>query len=391
MKIIFSGGGTLGPVMPLLAVVEATKRLSDKATKLVWVGTHEGPERKLIEARGIRFYAIPAVKLRRYLSLQTLLAPFQFIAACAAAWKILQREKPDVLVSAGGFVSVPVHWAGWILRIPSVVHQQDIAVGLANRLIMPLAKKVTSAFIALRGAEKIGNPVRKEILEGSKDEAVRIFDLDPSVRTVLILGGGTGALPLNQIVADAAPELTQFCNLIHITGFNRVVPLSTPPLFSNSRAAPAAPCGCLGAAWYARRRERRELENNNAHFTRRYHQFPFMDKELPHALAVADLVVTRAGLSTLSELAALGKPAIIVPIPHSHQEKNAEFFAKHGGALLLRQEVTRGPDLVVHIRTLLGDSGRTEEMGKRMATLSRPDAAERLARIILDIHSPFGV
>ena len=145
-KILFSGGGTLGPVVPLLAVWDQIVKRSPVPVEAVWVGTPDGPERNVVKKKGLRFISLSAPKLRRYFALQTLVLPFIFAAAFFRAFYLLKKERPSVVISAGGYTSVPIHLAAWLLRIVAFVHQQDVVVGLTNKIIAPKATSVTCAF-----------------------------------------------------------------------------------------------------------------------------------------------------------------------------------------------------------------------------------------------------
>jgi UDP-N-acetylglucosamine--N-acetylmuramyl-(pentapeptide) pyrophosphoryl-undecaprenol N-acetylglucosamine transferase len=232
-----------------------------------------------------------------------------------------------------------------------LIHQQDAVPGLANKLLVPFAQKITVAlpdtvrsFPAGR-TQLRGNPVRPRVLTGNAGEGFHRFGLDPDVPLLLVTGGGTGALGLNRIVAEAAPKLTDICQMIHLTGRGRGVPTAD-----------------LGP---------------------RYQQHELIVSEMPHVLAAASLVVSRAGMGTLTELSALRKPTIIVPMPGSHQEENAQIYSRHGAALVLDQaELT--PDLLVQtVGDLLADAARRETLGRAIHGLMPMDAAARIADDVL--------
>src|SRR3989338_7807534 len=194
MKILFAGGGTLGPVMPLLAVVSAWKKKDPSAT-FVWVGTAHGPERAFVEKEGIPFFTLPVARLPRYPSLEWVTFPFKLIAAKFKACWILLRERPHIIASGGGYTAVPLVWVGFVMGIPSWIHQSDVVPVLSNRLCAPAARCITVAWqLTLRSFPKkktmwIGNPVREELLHATKDEAVKFFLLDATRPTVLAVGG----------------------------------------------------------------------------------------------------------------------------------------------------------------------------------------------------------
>lgn len=345
--IILAGGGTAGPVTPLLAVAAELKKLLPDA-RFLWIGTRGGPEERLVAASGISFVAIPCGKLRRYWSWRNFLAPFETLAGLVAAWRLLGRERASLVLSAGGFVAAPVVWAAWARRVPSHVHQQDLRATLTNVITAPFASSMSVAFEKSRDdfaryrPEVTGNPVRPEVLAATAEEGRAAFSLEVGVPTVLVIGGGGGSASLNALVRDSLPQLTAIAQVIHVAGQGKA-------------AAPSA--------------------------NPRYRQFELLTKEMPAALAAADLIVTRAGLGTLSELAVLGKPALIVPIAGSHQEDNARFFVGAGAASSLDERVTFSKAFADKVLALLADEPRRRQMAEAMRRMNPPDAAARVAAL----------
>lgn len=352
MKIIFSGGGTLGPVTPLLAIAEAVKPESVSA-EFVWIGTQDGPERALVTAAGMGFVTIPAGKLRRYFSLLNFVDVFKIVWAFFLSLAILWRERPDACVSAGGFVSVPVHWAAWCLGIPTWIHQQDIEIGLANRLMVPVAALVTTALESQVAAFPkyktvwLGNPVRKAVREGNAARARELFHLQPHMPVLFATGGGTGSQRVNEMIVEAVQHLQQHCEIVHLSGKERP----------------------KEAAEYA------------AKIFNHYHAYQFFTDEMKDAYAVAAIVVSRGGFGTLTELAALRKPAILIPKP-GHQEQNVAFLAEAGAAILLDERTTNGYHLAGIIRELLADTKRREEMGEKLHALLPPAESKQLVSMM---------
>ncbi len=349
MHIVFTGGGTLGPVMPLIAVIKALRAI-DPAVEVSWIGTVGGPEERIVRTAGVPFDAVSAGKLRRYFSWRNLVDPLLVAKGFFEARRLLKARKADAVVSAGGFVAVPVAWAARILGIPVHVHQQDVRPGLANRLSLPAARSMSVALASSvadfprQRPEWTGNPVRPELSSGSRDEAKRIFGLEDGIPVVLVLGGGTGALGLNRLVRQALPALASRVQVIHVAGPGKTDPSVVAP---------------------------------------RYRQAELLTSELPHAYAAADLVVTRAGMGVLSELAALGKPAIIVPMPGSHQEDNAAAFARIAGAIVLDERGTAPQAFAEAVIAVIGDGARSAAMAEGMRKANPPGAAERIARTVL--------
>lgn len=356
MKIVFSGGGTLGSVTPLLAVAEVL-RIRDSSHEFFWIGTERGVEHAFVRQAGIESFTIPAGKLRRYFSFATITDLLRAISGFFAATAILKKIKPDVVVAAGGFVSVPVHFAAARLGIPQIIHQQDAIVGLATKLMSLTAKKITAALpVHARafGRKKItilGNPVRFSIMNGDADRATERFHLSKDLATVFIVGGGTGAEALNQAVQQMLTSINGQFQVIHLTGMLRERPQNTEP-------------------WY--------------------HPYPFFTREMADAYAIADIIVSRAGFNALSEISAWGRPAIFIPMPKSHQEDNARFAEQAGAAVILPQSTLSGNTLLQTIRDIFTDNQKYRAMSDAMRSLLPHGAAERFADVIENIVERHG-
>lgn len=350
-KIMFCGGGTLGPVTPLLAIIEEWRR-KDSSARFVFVGTPHGPERELMAREHIEFHCLPMAKFPRYPSLEWLTLPFRLVAALYAAWRILKKEKPALIVSAGGYTSVPLIIIGWFQKIPSLVHQQDIRPLLSNKIIAPFASVITVAWNkSLSGFSKgklLGNPVRLSFLQTSREEALKHFGLNENKPTILFLGGGTGSLWLNKCVSEIIDELLARANVIHLTGKGKMV-------------------------------EKKSVGD--------YHVFELLTDEMPLAFAAADLVVCRAGMATITELAATKKAAIIVPLPNSPQEDNAAVL--DGAVVVLKQAETAPADLLKEIFRLLDNPSVRVELGENLSKLLKTEVAGEMMEIgqTLIIHN----
>jgi UDP-N-acetylglucosamine--N-acetylmuramyl-(pentapeptide) pyrophosphoryl-undecaprenol N-acetylglucosamine transferase len=349
MHIIFTGGGSLGPVTPLIAVMRSLRELQPDAS-FSWIGTRGGVEERIVQQAGMSFHAVSSGKLRRYLDWQNLTDLGRIVAGFFQSIGLLRSLKADVVVSAGGFVAVPVAWAAWVLRIPVHVHQQDVVPGLANKLTLPVAASLS---VALERSLKdfprqhpvwTGNPIRPEVLAGAAAAGRAAFALEAGVPTVLVTGGGTGATTLNDIVRKALPLLVPSMQLIHSTGVGKADP----------------------AVAHAR-----------------YHQVELITSDMPQALAVADLVVTRAGMGSLTELAALGKPSIVVPMPGTHQEPNARAYTSGGGAVQLDQRTLTPESFASAVHAILADPAQLRAMANGMRALHVDNAAQRIAAMVL--------
>jgi UDP-N-acetylglucosamine--N-acetylmuramyl-(pentapeptide) pyrophosphoryl-undecaprenol N-acetylglucosamine transferase len=304
MKVLFSGGGTLGSVTPLLAISETLKN-NFPEIKFVWVGTKNGSERRLLTESQIPYFFVAESKLRRYFSFLVFQDIFNFFLALLQAFLLLKREKPDLCISAGSYVSVPVHIVAKILGIPTWIHQQDVRVGLANRIMAYFANLVTVTLEKSKkdfGAKKaiwLGNPIRKSIFKGSRETIISEFAFDPKKPIILATGGGTGAERLNELISELAQEMGDEYQWIHLIGETRKNNVST-----------------------------KSLKN--------YRAIPFVTSALKDLYAASDLVISRGGFGTLSELAALQKTVIVIPIP-GHQEENVSYFEQQSAVISFDQ------------------------------------------------------
>lgn len=347
MKILLVGGGTLGSVNPLIAVYEEGKK-RHPGWQWFWVGTEHGAERELVATLGLPYEWLPAAKLRRYLSWRNLIDPFLFIVAFWRSLLIIMTIKPDVILGVGSFLTVPVVWASALLRKTIIIHQQDIRPGLANKLSAPFARQITVSFesslydYSRQKTEWIGNPVRSWLEVGQAESAQKLWNLDKKYPTVLIMGGSSGATGINDWVWQHVSELTKAANVIHLTGLGK---------------------------------SRRSLQKP------RYTQIDFLQDDMAQALAAANLVVSRAGISTLTELAELRKAAILIPIPGTHQEDNARYFARAQAAIFLSQ-AQLNDKAVYKVFQLLSNPAERAELGRHMGAIMKPGARERLVEIL---------
>lgn len=354
MKILLVGGGTGGATTPLLALAEEYKR-RDPYVQLLLVGTASGPERSLAQSAHVPFTTIPAGKFRRYFSLQNFSDVVLTLIGFFRAYGLLRRERPNLILGAGSYVQVPMIYAGSLLGIPSIIHQQDVTPGLANKLCVTIARTITVAFeeslrfFPKRKTRWIGNPTRAQLLEGSRKNGFERFNLHKQLPVLLAFGGGTGSQQLNQLIAEASLSLVNHFQIIHLTG------------------------------------------GRNDSFTVQhphYHPFTFLTDGMADAYAVSDLVLCRAGLSTLSELSALGKTAILIPLPHTHQETNARFFEKKNAVVVAHESSLDHFSLERLLIEVYENTERRLSLAKAIHGLSQPNATAMLVHEITALALP---
>ncbi len=303
-KIILSGGGTGGSVTPLL---EIYRSLADKYDFL-FVGSYHGIEKEILKKESIRYKAIMSGKWRRYFSILYFLDILKIFFAFWQSLFLIIKERPDLIISAGAFVAVPLSWAAWFLGVPIIIHQQDIIPGLANKLMSKFARIITVCFSSSlkyygRKALLIGNlgPDLNNFLF-DKDNIEKKYNIKNDKPLILVLGGGTGSLFINNIVADSITELISFSRVIHVSG-------------------------------------KMDRSIKNYFNSDDYQRIEFLDhQDLLKIMKLADLVVSRCGLATLTELSFMSKASILIPMPNSHQEYNALEFEKKEAALVLHQK-----------------------------------------------------
>ncbi len=334
----------MGPVAPLLAVWEAWRE-SDSSVTAVWVGTARGPERRVVEQQGIPFLTLPAARAPRYVSLEWFTSPFVFLVALYKAACILGSQKPDFVASAGGYTAVPVVYAAKFLGVNVWVHQQDVEITRTTKATVPFADLVTVAWERNRKdlgdrVKLVGNPVRPSLLHGSRERAYETFHISKHKPSVLVVGGGTGSAWINEAIDTIADQLVQQANIIHLTGRNKPI-------------------------------ESRHSD---------HHVREFIDQEMADALAVADVVVCRAGLSTITELAALSKAAVMIPLPKSPQEANADMVAD--ACVVLDQRDTTPQQLLEAIYALLRDESTRRDLGARMHRKLPTNMADELVEML---------
>ena len=306
-KIVLTGGGTAGHVTPNMALIPKLRELD---YEISYMGSYDGIEKKLIEDFDIPYYGIATGKFRRYFDPKNFSDPFRVIKGMMEARKYLKEIKPDVLFSKGGFVSVPVVRAADSLGIPCIIHESDMTPGLANKLCIPVAKKVccnfpeTFSMLPPNKAVLTGSPIRQELTTGNKEAAYKLCGFDASKPVIMVVGGSLGSAAVNQAVRDVLPELLKDFQVVHLCGKEKVdnLLLTTPG----------------------------------------YKQFEYVKSEMKDIFAMADLVISRAGANAISELLALRKPNILIPLPatssRGDQILNAKSFESQCFSIVIDED-----------------------------------------------------
>lgn len=306
-KIILTGGGTAGHVTPNLALIPYLK---ERGYEIVYIGTYGGIEKKLLADYDVRYYGISSGKLRRYFDPKNFSDPFRVIKGFREARGILKKEKPDLIFSKGGFVSVPVMHAAATLKIPSILHESDLTPGLANKMCIPFATKVccnfpeTLNFLPTEKTVLTGTPIREELKQGDADMGKRYCGFEDDKPVIMVFGGSLGAQAINETVRGALDTLLAEFNIVHICGKDKMdnLMLSVPG----------------------------------------YKQFEYVKRELKDLFAMADLVISRAGANSICELLALRKPNILVPLSarnsRGDQILNAESFRAQGFSIVIQND-----------------------------------------------------
>lgn len=357
LRFIISGGGTGGHIFPAVAIAnELRRRLPD--AEILFVGANGRMEMTRVPDAGYKIVGLDITGLQRRLTPQNLLFPVRVFRSVRKAGKLIEEFRPDAVVGVGGYASAPVLLAATLRAIPSLIQEQNSYAGLVNKL---LARRVNRICVAYDGMEKFfpadklvltGNPVRTEIAHGNRAEAQHFFGLDPSKQTLLVVGGSLGARTLNQATTAALPRLREAgIQLLWQTG----------KLYFYEACQQADQAAGLHALEFIQR----------------------MDL----AYAAADVVISRAGALSVSELCLTGKASILVPSPNvaeDHQTKNALALASKGAAVLIADEHAPAR-LYDEALRLLADPERQQQLSARVRELARPDATVTIVDALLKL------
>lgn len=302
-----TGGGSAGHVTPNLALIPKLKELG---YEVEYIGTVDGIERGIIEGSNIKYHSISSGKLRRYFDFKNFTDPFKVVKGIFQAYDIIKKQRPDIVFSKGGFVSVPVVMGAFFNKIPVIAHESDITPGLANKVSSPYCTKVCVTFpealkkLNRNKAVLTGTPIRKELFEGSRIKGLKFCGFEDNKPVLFIMGGSLGAKAINETIRNNIDNLLKLYNVIHICGKNNV--------------------------------DNRFLSKSA------YKQFEYVNEELPDIMAAADVVVSRAGANSIFEFLALKKPTLLIPLSakssRGDQILNAKSFEKSGFSMVLPEE-----------------------------------------------------
>ncbi len=358
-KIIFTGGGTGGHVFPIIAIVDSLRERAN--VDVLYIGPTDFTAKFFLKEAKIRTHYILSGKIRRYFSFKAILLNlrdiiFNIPIGLIQSFIIMFFAMPDLIVSKGGYGSIPVVLAGFVLRIPIFIHESDITPGMANRIASHFAEKIFTSFdveateyFPKKKMIKTGCPVRKSIIEGRKN----ILKLKGGKKVLLVLGGSQGSERINDVIVQLLPELLKDYEVIHQTGLKDI-----------------------------KRVEEETVATIDKELLEYYHPYFFLDSnEIADAYNLANVVIGRAGGGMISEVSALGKPSILVPLAESaqdHQTKNAYAYAKNGACVVLEEpNFTKG--FILEELKMIDE----EKMSQKAKEFSEVNASGKIAEEIL--------
>ncbi|NDW18163.1 undecaprenyldiphospho-muramoylpentapeptide beta-N-acetylglucosaminyltransferase [Dysgonomonas sp. 216] len=361
LRVIISGGGTGGHIFPAIAIADALKK-ENPATEILFVGAEKRMEMSRVPAAGYEIIGLPVSGFNRRSLLKNFSVLLKLLKSLRIARKVLKDFKPHIAIGVGGYASGPLLRVATSMGIPTLIQEQNSYPGVTNKL---LAKKASKICVAYEGMEKFfpadkiiltGNPCRQTLLDDvSKDEAIEFFQLDPNLKTILIIGGSLGALTINRSVQSSLKEIGD----------------------SDVQIIWQA-----GSLYFSEL----YLELPNREGTARIHLYPFLDR-MDLAYKAADLVISRAGASSISELSLLGKPTILVPSPNvaeDHQTKNAMALVNKNAAILVHDKEAEST-LISKALELIKDESKLAELSINISKLAQRDSADRIADEIMKL------
>ena len=352
-KLVLTGGGTAGHVTPHFALLPY---FDANEIKYEYIGSKDGIEKQLVQDKGISYHVISSGKLRRYFDWKNFSDPFRIIAGFFQSISHLRKIKPNLVFSKGGFVSVPVVIAAWLLRIPVIIHESDMTPGLANKLSQPFAKKFlltfeeTLAYTPKNKGIYTGSPVRESLKDGQKEAGFSYTNLSDDKPILMMMGGSIGSVKINTVLRESLPELLKTFQLIHLCGKGNID---------------------------------HSLDNLEG-----YRQYEFIGDELKDLFAITDIMLSRAGSNSINEFLYLGIPSLLVPLSKAasrgDQILNANAFKKKGFSQVLIEEEMNSERLIENIHSIYTN------MSDYQAAISSSAAvagAQNIFTIIMDLLS----
>lgn len=361
MRLMISGGGTGGHIYPALALIQEVKK-SEPDSKILYVGTHKGLESRIVPDQGIDFKTIKIQGFKRSLSLDNLKTIGLFLSSVSKARHMIKEFKPDVVVGTGGYVSGAVVFAAAMMRIPTVIHEQNSVVGVTNKFLSRFVTKIAISFENARSQfpeKKViltGNPRATQVVNIEKTESLTNFGLKDQTPTVLIFGGSRGAEKINSATMGALKDFgTKDYQVLFVTGqvhFDKLMQgINQTDIADNVSIKPYI-------------------------------------ANMPEILPVVSAIVGRAGATSLAEITALGIPSVLIPSPYvtnDHQTKNAKSLVKVGAAELVTESELTSSKLVSVVDEIMNDQSIREKMSKQAKSLGEPEAAKNLYNVLKSV------
>ena len=370
MKIVFLGGGTGGHFYPLIAIARALRKEAEleniARTELFFLSDSPQDPDILFRER-IKFLKINAGKIRRYFSLAHPIEFFKIILGIISAFWKLYFLLPDIIFSKGGYASFPVLVAVKMLRIPLIIHESDTVPGIVNQWAGKWADRIavsfpeTAKYFSGKNIAVIGNPIRSQVIGGNLSEAIEYFKLEEALPTILVLGGSQGSERVNEVILAVVEEAVKNYQIIHQTGKNNYADVSG----------------------------RSKVLLEKSEYRHRYHPYPFFEEgELRSAYRMASLIVSRAGAGSIFEIAAVGAPSILIPLPEAaqnHQRENAYAYARAGACEVIEETNLTPHLLLAEMIKILSDPAKQQRMKLAAESFARLDAADKIAKEIIKL------
>jgi len=367
IRILLTGESAAGHLSPIIAVYESIKKITEKSNKKVdfmLISSRSHFLREMFEETGVVYKVVRTPKYKKSFPMQSMIDFFKYVISFLQAVVYVFNYMPDVIFSKGGHASLPVVLAGWIFHIPVLIHESDAVARPIDKFMFRFAKKITISFENTKdiyNSKKTlftGHPVRSFIVEGDKEKAIESFDIDRKKRVILFMAGSEGAEKINNLIMSILPTLLKKYEIVHQCGIGN---------YDKVRSVV----------------ERMNIPNLDS-----YHLFPFFKRRIADAYAVCDLVVSRAGANTVSEIMTVGKPSILIPLASAvsdKQTKNAFYYYERGASVLVSEKNLR-PNLIINtINEIFKNSLKTIEMRKAAKQMSHPEASRKIAEEIIKL------